>query len=115
MRSGIAYFSKTLDSDNSSGKRSSVKKNRKESNFEIYVIPEAYNEDDGGSSNMIDKSNRKSRGFSDDKLESKCIDVSMCENNGRKKIQERHRKPIAANPHKFYGNEHQRSIGSDVL
>jgi hypothetical protein len=48
-RSGCDYFSKTLEKDSSSGKRSSNRKNQKLSNYEIFVIPEVYFEEETSS------------------------------------------------------------------
>jgi hypothetical protein len=66
LRSGIDYISQTLDSDASSGKRSSFKKTQKSSTFEIFVIQEVLNEEEASSS-YNDKSIDNSRYASSDK------------------------------------------------
>lgn len=45
-RSGSDYFNRTLDTDNSSDKRSTFKKANRQSTFEIFIIPEVTNEEE---------------------------------------------------------------------
>lgn len=74
-RTGSDYFNRTIETDNSSDKRSNFKKANKPTAFEIFVIPEVMNEEDS-SNYMTDGRSRdmSSQNTSSDNIKSSSFD-----------------------------------------